>query len=143
MAKDTSFRAKSLDRRAVLRGVAAGALAVGLGTPARPAFAQGGGPAPATLSPQTLQATEAVIPRYEAIARHGGWPYVQPGGQMRAGLRPLPATGDVLHPVTEMLLVLTGEQARFEAELGEALGPDDARRVAFDDEICHERLTLD
>jgi hypothetical protein len=63
--------------------------------------------------------------------------------EMRAGLRPLPGPGEVLHPVASMLLVLTGEQARFEAELGEALGPDDARRVAFDDEICHERLTLD
>ena len=63
--------------------------------------------------------------------------------EMRAGLRPLPGPGEVLHPVVEMLLVLTGEQARFEAELGDALGPEDARRVAFDDEICHERLTLD
>jgi len=63
--------------------------------------------------------------------------------EMRAGLRPLPAPGEVTHPVVEMLLALTGEQARFEAELGEALGPEDARRIAFDDEICHERLTLD
>lgn len=63
--------------------------------------------------------------------------------EMRAGLRPLPAPGEPLHPVVEMLLLLTGEQARFEAELGEALGAEDARRVAFDDAICHERLTLD
>jgi FecR-like protein len=63
--------------------------------------------------------------------------------EMRAGLRPLPGPGAALHPVVEMLLALTGEQARFEAELAEALGPEDARRIAFDDQMCHERLTLD
>jgi hypothetical protein len=63
--------------------------------------------------------------------------------EIRAGLRLPPGAGEALHPVAEMLLTLTGEQARFEAELAEALGPEDARRIAFDDEICHERLTLD
>lgn len=64
-------------------------------------------------------------------------------GEIRAGLRPLPAPGEPLHPVLEMFLALTGEPARFEAELAERLGPEDAKRIAFSDEMCHERLTLD
>src|SRR5690606_5328454 len=59
-----------LDRRTLLRGAAA--LAAGGMVGIRQPRAQGAA-APAALSAQTLNATEQVIARYEAIARHGGW----------------------------------------------------------------------
>ncbi len=41
----------------------------------------------ATLSPQTVQTTEQVIPKYEAIVAKGGWPFVQPADRLRLGNR--------------------------------------------------------
>lgn len=89
MAEVISRRTASLDRRTVLRGVATSALAAGCGIQPGMSLARVGNrpPESATLSSRTLYATEAVIARYEAIARHGGWPYVPPGGQMRVGLQ--------------------------------------------------------
>jgi hypothetical protein len=63
-------------------------------------------------------------------------------GEMRAGLRPLPRAGEALHPLVEMFLTLTGEHATFEGELAQSLGPEDAHRLMFSNEMCHERLTL-
>jgi murein L,D-transpeptidase YcbB/YkuD len=40
-----------------------------------------------TLSPQTAQMTEQVIPAYEAIVAHGGWPVVPPSDLLRLGYR--------------------------------------------------------
>jgi hypothetical protein len=64
-------------------------------------------------------------------------------GEIRAGLRPAPAPGEPLHPLLELLLVLTAEPALFEAELTQSLGPEDAKRLTFSDEMCRERLTFE
>ncbi len=40
-----------------------------------------------TLSPATVQTTEAAIPRYEQLASEGGWPMVPPNERMRLGNR--------------------------------------------------------
>ena len=39
------------------------------------------------FGPQTIQMTEQVIPRYEAIAAQGGWPAIPPGGALTPGTR--------------------------------------------------------
>ena len=36
-----------------------------------------------TFGPQTIQMTEQVIPRYEAIAARGGWPAIPPAGPLQ------------------------------------------------------------
>jgi len=40
-----------------------------------------------TLAPQTVQTTEAAIPRYEQLAAQGGWPAVPNSDRMRLGNR--------------------------------------------------------
>ena len=40
-----------------------------------------------TLSPQTLQATEQIIPKYESLVADGGWPFVAPSDRLRLGNR--------------------------------------------------------
>jgi murein L,D-transpeptidase YcbB/YkuD len=90
MAK-RSFHEGRLDRRAFLRGLA-GAAAAGNGLAAGAALAQGPYAARSdagvpTFGPQTIQMTEQVIPRYEAIAAQGGWPAVPPVGALQPGMR--------------------------------------------------------
>ena len=62
--------------------------------------------------------------------------------EIHAGLRPAPAAGKDLHPVLGMFLALTSEPALFEAELAQSFGPEDARRLAFNDVLCREQITL-
>jgi hypothetical protein len=62
--------------------------------------------------------------------------------EIRAGTRPAPAVGERLHPVLAMFLALTAEPALFEAEIAQSLGPEDARRVTFNDVLCREQITL-
>ncbi|MBI4273465.1 MAG: L,D-transpeptidase family protein [Rhizobiales bacterium] len=40
-----------------------------------------------TLSPQTAQMTEQIIPQYDAIVSRGGWPAVPPSDRLRLGNR--------------------------------------------------------
>ena len=40
-----------------------------------------------TLAPQTLQTTEAAIPKFEAMVQQGGWAFVQPTDRLRLGNR--------------------------------------------------------
>ncbi len=40
-----------------------------------------------TLAPQTLQTTEAAIPRFEAAVQQGGWAFVPPTDRLRLGNR--------------------------------------------------------
>lgn len=49
---------------------------------------------------------------------------------VRAGLRPEPKEKP-LHPVFESLMAVTGEMARFEADLAESFGPEEAKRLAW------------
>ncbi len=117
MAKPRNQNSTDLDRRKLLRACVQGAAAgiAGLGLSARRAVAedamlraltqqnQGGhldpgfasvarampmpDPSLPTLSPATVQATEAAIGRYEAILSGGGWPEVEPVDPMRLGMR--------------------------------------------------------
>jgi putative peptidoglycan binding protein len=118
MAKPRNRNSTDLDRRKLLRACVQGAAAgiAGLGLSARRAVAedatlraltqqnQGGhfdpgfaavsrampmpNPSLPTLSPATVQATEAAIGRYEAILSGGGWPEVQPTvDPMPSGMR--------------------------------------------------------
>ena len=92
MGKANRWTGNRLDRRSVrcavlqaLRQPARGALRAALRQrrPSRSACAHG---AP-MFGPQTVQMTEQVIPRYEAIAARGGWPLVQPAGPLQNGMR--------------------------------------------------------
>jgi hypothetical protein len=60
--------------------------------------------------------------------------------EIRAGLRAAPDPTLAEHPVLRSLLALTGEPARFEAELAEAFGPEEAKRLAFSEELCRTEL---
>ena len=56
-------------------------------------------------------------------------------GQVRAGLRAEPAPSEV-PPHEALLLTFTAEVARFEADLAATFGPEEARRITYDDAIC-------
>jgi hypothetical protein len=62
--------------------------------------------------------------------------------EVRAGLRPAPAPGARMHPVMEIFLAATGEQGRFEADLMESFGPEEAHRLAYAEGMCAGRSTF-
>jgi hypothetical protein len=49
---------------------------------------------------------------------------------VRAGLRPEPQD-EFQHPVFEALMAVTSEMQRFEADLAENFGPEEAKRLAW------------
>jgi hypothetical protein len=49
---------------------------------------------------------------------------------VRAGLRPEPREKPQ-HPIFENLMAVTGEMKRFEADLAESFGPEEAKRIAW------------
>jgi ferric-dicitrate binding protein FerR (iron transport regulator) len=51
--------------------------------------------------------------------------------EVRAGLQPAPDPAKPQHPVFEGLWAMTGEMARFEADLIDSFGPDEAKRLAW------------
>ncbi len=57
-------------------------------------------------------------------------------GEIRAGLRPMPGPNEPMHPVLKMFLAVTGELKQFENDLAQSVGPEDAHRIAFSDELC-------
>lgn len=62
--------------------------------------------------------------------------------EMRAGKAPLPGPGQDVHPTVAVFLTMTGELDRFEADLAEAYGPEEAHRLAFADEMCMSHSTF-
>jgi ferric-dicitrate binding protein FerR (iron transport regulator) len=56
--------------------------------------------------------------------------------EIRAGLRPEPAPGAPQSPVFDTFWALTGEMSRFEADLGQSFGPEEAKRLAYADGMC-------
>ena len=56
--------------------------------------------------------------------------------EMRAGLRPLPGPNDAVNPATRVYLNATDAVKGFEAELAQSLGPEEAHRLAYSDELC-------
>lgn len=52
-------------------------------------------------------------------------------GEVRAGLRSEPKQGD-LDPYAKQMLTLSAEMKNFERDLAASLGPETARRVAYD-----------
>jgi FecR-like protein len=61
-------------------------------------------------------------------------------GEIRAGLRDAPERAIADNPALRALLALTAEPARFEAELSETFGPDEARELAYSDVLCRTEL---
>lgn len=51
-------------------------------------------------------------------------------GEVHAGMRPPPEPGQPQHPVFEAYMAVTSEAKLFEADLAEAFGPEEAKRVA-------------
>ncbi len=95
--RNTTRRAP-MGRRSFLRSVAGvvGAAVCGAQALPRPARAEGqfvrlqhapGAPSVATLSPQTVRATERALAYYESLAARGGWPEVPADPRLRAGAR--------------------------------------------------------
>lgn len=62
-------------------------------------------------------------------------------GEIRAGMRPMPGANEPMHPVMKMFLAVTAEQKLFENDLAQSLGPEDAHRVTFSDELCMGQST--
>jgi hypothetical protein len=60
-------------------------------------------------------------------------------GEIRAGKRAAPGQNDPAHPVLRLFLALTGELASFEADLARELGPEEAHRFAFSQDMCSEQ----
>lgn len=63
-------------------------------------------------------------------------------GEMRAGLRPMPGPNEPVHPVVRMFVATMREAQAFEADLAQELGPDDAHRVTFSEDICMSQSTF-
>jgi hypothetical protein len=57
-------------------------------------------------------------------------------GEIRAGLRPMPAPQDVKDPTMKLFLTLTGEAKAFEQDLTPSFGPDLAHQLAYGDGLC-------
>lgn len=55
--------------------------------------------------------------------------------EVRAGTRAMPDDGN-LHPLAKLFLATTGEGHAFERDLAQTLGPEEARRVRFADDLC-------
>ncbi len=56
--------------------------------------------------------------------------------EIRAGEQPMPGPAEVIDPMVSFLLSLTGEMERFDRDLTESLGPDEAHRVAHGEGSC-------
>jgi hypothetical protein len=67
---------------------------------------------------------------------------VQLVADIRAGNKPMPPPGQ-LDPLASRLLTLTGENATFERELAQDLGPEAAHRIAHDDDALGIGCGLD
>jgi ferric-dicitrate binding protein FerR (iron transport regulator) len=56
--------------------------------------------------------------------------------QIRAGSRPMPGPDEQVNPIMKLFLTTTGESKRFEAELAQTFGPEEAHRIVYSDELC-------
>jgi hypothetical protein len=63
-------------------------------------------------------------------------------GEIRAGLRPMPAPNEPTSSVLKMFLALTGEMRSFEGDLAQSLGPEEAHRISFAEGMCMRRSTF-
>jgi hypothetical protein len=61
--------------------------------------------------------------------------------EVQAGKRVAPPERD-LPPIEQLALALTKESSRFEDDLAQKLGPDEAKRIASAPEMCAERTML-
>jgi hypothetical protein len=61
---------------------------------------------------------------------------------VRAGLRAEPNPAEPVHPVYTALMAVTGEMSKFEADLAENFGPEEAKRIAWGPG-CSNSLTID
>jgi hypothetical protein len=59
--------------------------------------------------------------------------------EMRAGMRPMPGPNDPVNPATKVLLTVSGSEKVFEDSLAQSVGPEEAHRLAYSDELCMSR----
>jgi ferric-dicitrate binding protein FerR (iron transport regulator) len=62
--------------------------------------------------------------------------------ETRAGMHPAPVGGAPQHPVFETFWTMTGEMGRFEADLAQSYGPEEAKRLAYSDKMCAGHSTF-
>lgn len=91
-------------------------------------------------APEPMDRDECVNAIYLSFAQSdpdGTSAAVRRASEERAGVRAAPWVGDSrLHPVEKVALALAEAQKAYEAELSHALGPDDAHRAAFSEDLC-------
>lgn len=63
-------------------------------------------------------------------------------GEIRAGLKPMPRSEDNSNPVLKLFLATTGEMPKFERDLAQTFGPEEAHRIAYSDELCAGQSTF-
>jgi hypothetical protein len=63
-------------------------------------------------------------------------------GEMRAGLRPLPGANDDVDPASRVFLATTSVMQDFEGDLAQSMGPEEAHRIAWSDELCVSHSTF-
>jgi hypothetical protein len=63
-------------------------------------------------------------------------------GEIRAGVRPMPGPNEPMNPVLKLFLTTTGESSKFESELAQAFGPEEAHRIVYSDELCQQTSTF-
>lgn len=56
--------------------------------------------------------------------------------EIRAGVRPMPASLEKAHPVLRLFLLLTDANKGFEKDLAASFGPEEAHRLAYADNMC-------
>jgi hypothetical protein len=62
--------------------------------------------------------------------------------EVQAGKREAPKPGSEMPPVEQLALLLSKEQKTFEDDLGQKLGPEEAKRLANAPELCSDRKML-
>ena len=63
-------------------------------------------------------------------------------GEIRAGMKPMPAPDAKMHPVAKLFLTMTGSNKRLESELAQTFGPEEAHRLAYSSGLCHGQSTF-
>ena len=62
--------------------------------------------------------------------------------EVRAGQKPPPPSGIPVNPTFDVFWTMTGEMGKFEADLAQSFGPDEAHRLAYSDKMCAGHSTF-
>jgi hypothetical protein len=99
---------------------------------------------PAGQVPEPLDRDACVNAIYRSVGQsdpEGTEAAVRRASEAKAGVRTAPWVGSRLHPVEKVALALAEAQKSYEQELTRALGPEDAHRAAFSEDLCASYLT--